>query len=63
MLVPLVVEYVQEGLALPGELGTVNHLAVFGIMLVIISFSTFTFTLLLHALAQVSAERRERGAV
>ena len=63
LVVPLVVEYVREGLALPSELGAVNHLAVLGIMLVILSFATFTFTLLLHALAQVSAERRERGAV
>jgi glycosyltransferase involved in cell wall biosynthesis len=63
LVAPLVVEYVQEGLALPGELGAVNHLAVLGIMLVILSFTTFTFTLLLHALAVVSAERRERGAV
>jgi glycosyltransferase involved in cell wall biosynthesis len=63
LLAPLVVEYVQEGLSLPGELGAVNHLAVLGIMLIILSFTTFTFTLLLQALAQVSAERRERGAV
>jgi glycosyltransferase involved in cell wall biosynthesis len=63
LLAPLVVEYVEEGLALPGELGAVNHLAVLGIMLLILSFTTFTFTLLLHALAVVSAERRERGAV
>ena len=63
LVAPLVVEYVREGLALPSELGAVNHLAVLGIMLVILSFATFTFTLLLHALAQVSAERRELGAV
>jgi glycosyltransferase involved in cell wall biosynthesis len=63
LLAPLIVEYVQEGLALPGELGAVNHLAVLGIMLIILSFTTFTFTLLLHALAVVSAERRARGAV
>jgi hypothetical protein len=62
LLAPLIVEYVQEGLALPGELGAVNHLAVLGIMLIILSFTTFTFTLLLHALAVVSAERRARGA-
>jgi Glycosyl transferase family 2 len=63
LLVPLVAEYFREGLALPDELGAVNHLAVLGIMLIIVGFTTFTFTLLLHALAVVSAERRERGAV
>jgi glycosyltransferase involved in cell wall biosynthesis len=63
LVAPLVVEYVREGLALPNELGAVNHLAVLGIMLMILSFATFTFTLLLNALAQVSAERRDRGAV
>jgi glycosyltransferase involved in cell wall biosynthesis len=63
LLAPLVVEYVQEGLSLPGELGAVHHLGVLGIMCVIVGFTTFTFTLLLHALAVVSAERRERGAV
>jgi glycosyltransferase involved in cell wall biosynthesis len=61
LVVPLVVEYLREGLSLPGELGAVHHLAVLGIALVILSFTTFTFTLLLHALAVVNAERRDRA--
>jgi hypothetical protein len=58
LIAPLVVEYLRQGLSLPGELGAVHHLAVLGITLVILSFTTFTFTLLLHALSVVSAERR-----
>jgi glycosyltransferase involved in cell wall biosynthesis len=61
LVVPLVVEYLRHGLSLPGELGAVHHLAVLGITLVIVSFTTFTFTLLLHALAVVGAERRGRA--
>jgi glycosyltransferase involved in cell wall biosynthesis len=63
LVVPLVVEYLSHGLSLPGELGAVHHLAVLGITLVIVSFTTFTFTLLLHALAAVGAERRDRGGL
>jgi Glycosyl transferase family 2 len=49
--VPLIVEYIQSGLTLSTELGAINHLAVLGIMFMILAFTTFTFTLLLHAVA------------
>jgi glycosyltransferase involved in cell wall biosynthesis len=55
-LVPLVVDYIGSGLTLSTELTAINHLAVLGIMLMILSFTTFTFTLLLHA---VALHRRE----
>jgi hypothetical protein len=53
---PLVVEYIRSGLTLSTELGAINHLAVLGIMFMILAFTTFTFTLLLHA---VAIHRRE----
>ena len=49
LVAPLATEYVQSGLTLPREIGTRNHLAVTGILLMIASFMTFTFTLVLHA--------------
>jgi glycosyltransferase involved in cell wall biosynthesis len=53
---PLVVDYIGSGLTLSTELSAINHLAVLGIMLMILGFTTFTFTLLLHA---VAIHRRE----
>jgi hypothetical protein len=53
---PLVVDYIGSGLTLSTELTAINHLAVLGIMLMILSFTSFTFTLLLHA---VALHRRE----
>ena len=46
---PLAVRYVDFGLTLPTGITTRNHLAVAGLLLMIIGFMTFTFTLVLHA--------------
>jgi glycosyltransferase involved in cell wall biosynthesis len=51
LVAPLVATYWQEGLTLPTGIGTRNHLAVTGLLLLIGSFTTFTFTLVLHAAA------------
>ena len=45
----LPVEYFVRGHSLPGPSSAVDHLAVTGLMFVIMGFSTFCFTLLLHA--------------
>ena len=45
----LLVEYFVRGHNLPGPSSAVDHLAVTGLMFVIMGFSTFCFTLLLHA--------------
>ena len=45
----LLVEYFVRGHKLPGPSSAVDHLAVTGLMFVIMGFSTFCFTLLLHA--------------
>jgi hypothetical protein len=50
LCVPLVFEYVRSGLKL-GALTAANYLAVAGLLAAILSFMTFTFTLVLHALA------------
>jgi glycosyltransferase involved in cell wall biosynthesis len=51
LMMPLVATFVDEGLTLPAGIGLRNHLAVTGLLLVIASFTTFTFTLVLHAAA------------
>ncbi len=51
LIAPLVLTYVQSGLTLPTDIGVRNHLAVTGLLLTIASFTTFTFTLVLHAAA------------
>jgi glycosyltransferase involved in cell wall biosynthesis len=45
----LLIEYFVRGHNLPGPSSTVDHLAVTGLMFVIMGFTTFCFTLLLHA--------------
>ena len=50
LALPLVRLYLQHGLALEG-VGWQNHLAVLGLMAVIAGFVTFTFTLIVHAVA------------
>ncbi len=47
LLVPLVVRYFQNDLALP-ELSVTNNLAVTGLFLMVAGFSYFVFTLLMH---------------
>ncbi len=56
MGVPLARQYVAAGYSLP-TLGPESHLAVLGLLLMIASFMTFTFTLVLHA-TQVAVRRR-----
>ena len=55
LVVPLVVSYARSGLAFSG-LHTVHYLAVTGIMLMILAFTTFTFTLMLNAATLVRSE-------
>jgi hypothetical protein len=55
LVVPLVVRYFQNDMSLP-ELSVTNHLAVTGLFLVVAGFSTFVFTLLLHA-ATIATKR------
>jgi len=45
----LIVRYLTHGMALPPPSSFVDHLAVAGLLLTIAGFSTFCFTLLLHA--------------
>ena len=47
--IPLMVRYLQAGLVLPPAYNWSSHLAVTGLLLVIAGFSTFGFTLVLHA--------------
>jgi glycosyltransferase involved in cell wall biosynthesis len=54
--VPLVVEYIDRGLELGAPSATENHLAVLGATLLVAGFSTFVFTLILHAAALAKRE-------
>jgi glycosyltransferase involved in cell wall biosynthesis len=47
--VALVVHYVHNSLRLPNPQATINHLAITGLLFMALGFSTFCFTLLLHA--------------
>jgi glycosyltransferase involved in cell wall biosynthesis len=51
LAVPLAVRWITDDFKLPGLLSEINYLAIFGLLLAIASFMTFTFTLVLHALA------------
>jgi len=47
--IPLVNLYFSSGLSLPSELHVANYCAVFGLLLSIVGFMNFTFTLVIHA--------------
>jgi hypothetical protein len=49
MMIPLLVRYLSKSLTLPGANALVDHLAVSGVLFVILGFSTFGFTLVLYA--------------
>ena len=51
MTIPLVIQWVRYGFLLPAQLTWVNHFAISGLLLLAFGLSTFTFTLLLHAVA------------
>ena len=61
LTVPLIVDYVRSGLELPGEPGAVHHLAVTGLLAMIVGFTTFAFTLVLHAAAMAFSGRDGRS--
>ncbi len=47
--VVLLVWYLRHGLRLPGPSSSIDHLAVTGLLFMIVGFSSFCFTLVLHA--------------
>jgi len=54
LTVPLILSYVRHGLALPSGVRIESYQAVTGMLLTIAGFSTFVFTLLLHAAAKLA---------
>jgi hypothetical protein len=60
LLGSLAVEYLVRGHKLPGPASTLDHLAVTGLLFVIMGFSTFCFTLLLHATGVRFGQRSAR---
>jgi hypothetical protein len=61
--VPLIVNYVRSGLELPDDPGVVHHLAVTGLLAMIVGFTTFAFTLILNAAASFQLQRLGGRAV
>jgi glycosyltransferase involved in cell wall biosynthesis len=51
MLTPLGAEYWNMGFTLEREVGRSNHMAIVGLLLVIVAFANFVFTLVLHSAA------------
>ena len=47
--IAFVVYYVRNSFSLSEPLATINYLAITGLLLMAVGFSTFCFTLLLHA--------------
>ncbi len=60
-LMPLVSEYYRYHFTLEEMPGRPNHLAVLGLLLLIVGFGNFVFTLVLHA-ATLSIRRLRRSA-
>lgn len=59
LLVPIVVAYLRHGGRLPPAVGHTTHHAITGLWLVIASFQTFVFVLLLRVAAMLAARLRE----
>jgi hypothetical protein len=51
-LVPLLREYISQGYTLPGPIAFQHHLAILGLLFILVGFANFAFTLVLHAAAQ-----------
>jgi glycosyltransferase involved in cell wall biosynthesis len=51
LITPLVVEYWVKGLSLPWDIGRNSHMAITGLLLIILGFTNFVFTLVYHAAA------------
>ncbi len=49
--IPLVREYARLGFTLSGEIGRPHHMAIAGLLFMIIAFTNFVFTLVLHSAA------------
>jgi hypothetical protein len=54
-LIPLVAEYIRGG----GRLGKLSHPAIFGLLMIIIGFQTFCFTLLLEMATRLARKEGE----
>lgn len=54
---PLVVRYLRDSFELTGDVEPWNHLAVTGLLCMLMAFATFTFTLVLHASVQPGLRR------
>jgi glycosyltransferase involved in cell wall biosynthesis len=50
-MIPLLKEYSRLGFTLSGEIGRPHHMAIAGLLLMIIAFTNFVFTLVLHSTA------------
>jgi len=52
LLIPLIREYGELGYRLPQQIGRLHHMAIAGLLCIMLAFSHFLFTLLLHAVPQ-----------
>jgi len=50
-VIPLLSEYSRLGFTLSGEIGRPHHMAIAGLLFMIIAFTNFVFTLVLHSTA------------
>jgi glycosyltransferase involved in cell wall biosynthesis len=59
-LTPLLREYITRGYTLPGPIGSQHHLAILGLLFILVGFANFAFTLVLHAAAQTVTQMSRR---
>jgi hypothetical protein len=57
-LAPIVAEYRALGLALARDIGPPQHMAITGLLLVLMSFTNFVITLLVHAASAAYGKAR-----
>lgn len=59
--VPIVHDYLGHGFTLPGPIGLHHHLAMLGLLFLLIGSANFVFTLVLHAAVLVTIQSNRRG--
>src|SRR5581483_513557 len=60
--IPLVDSYIRQGFSLPGPIGTQHHLAMLGLLFLLLGAANFIFTLVLHAAVLFAEQSRSCNA-
>jgi glycosyltransferase involved in cell wall biosynthesis len=58
---PLLRDYFANSFTLPGAIGLPHHMAILGLLLILVGFANFSFTLVLHAAVQAVKQWNRAG--